>query len=63
MRKRDLAQNLLATAGQSQQDFSTVGTAARALQESMRFQAIDELDGAVMLDLKAFGKHADRGVA
>ncbi len=62
MGKRDLAKNFLAATGEPQQDLPPVFAAARSFQEAVRLQAIYEFHGAVMLDLKAFGKHAYRGV-
>ena len=62
MGKRDLTKNFFSATGEPQQDLPPVFAAARSFQEAVCLQAIYELHGAVMLDLKAFGKHADRGV-
>lgn len=61
MRKRDLAQNFLAAACQAEQDLAAVLAIADSLQEAMRFEAVGKLHGAVMLNLKAFGKQTHGG--
>lgn len=62
MRKRDLAKNFLPASGEPQQDLAPIFAAARSFQKAVGFQAINELDGAVVLDLQAFGEDADGGV-
>ena len=61
MRKRDLAEYFFATPCKAQQDLAAIPAIPHPLQEAMRLEAVHELDGAVMLNLKAFGKQADRG--
>lgn len=63
MRKRYLTQNPLTARSQPQQYFSAVGSAACSFQQAMRLQAIHEFPSAVVLDLKAFGKHTDSSIA
>lgn len=61
MGKRDMAQYFFAMARQAQQHLAAVLTIARSLQKAMRFEAIHELAGAMMLDLKAFGEESHGG--
>lgn len=61
MRQRDLAQDFLAAACQAQQDLAAVLAIADPLQKAMRFEAVGKFNGAVMLDLKTFGKQTHSG--
>lgn len=61
MRKRDLAQYFFATVRQAQQNLTTILAIASSLEEAMRFETIDKFNGAVMLNLKAFGEKTHSG--
>jgi hypothetical protein len=62
MRKGDLAKNFLSATGEPQQDLAPIFAATRSFQKAVRFQSINELDGAVVLDLQALGENADGGI-
>ena len=55
-----MAQKLLSAARELEQDFTAVGLAARASDETVRLQPVAQLDSAVMLDLQSLGQYTDR---
>jgi len=61
MRERKAFEEASAARSDAQQDFSSVGTAARADEQSFGFEAAAQLDGAVVADLQALGESADGG--
>lgn len=61
MRKRDLAQYFFSTGCQTQQNLTAVLAITSSLQEAMRFETISKFNGAVVLNLKAFGQKTHCG--
>ncbi len=61
MRKREARQEAFTAWSDAQQDFSSVGTAARADDQSLGFEAATQFDRAVVADLQALGESADGG--
>jgi hypothetical protein len=62
MRKSDLAKNFVSAAGEPQQNLTSIFATAHSFQKAVYFKTIDEFHGAVVLDLKPFGKDANGGV-
>ncbi len=60
MRERELLQELFPAGRQSEEDFAAVRRASRTTNQPSRFQAVTQLDRAVMTDLKALRKQAHR---
>ena len=58
MRDGKLLEQSRATARDAQQNFAAVRAATDSLEQSVKLHAVHQLDGAVMLDLQALGKHA-----
>jgi len=56
-----LAQEPFAARGDAHQDYTTVRAAADAAHEAARFEAVEQLDEAVMLQMESLGEVADRG--
>ena len=59
----ELAEEAFAERGDADQHDAAVGTATGAADEMARFEAIEQLDETVMLQLEALGEVADRGLA
>jgi hypothetical protein len=59
----ELAQDALAARGDADQDDAAIGAAADAANQTSRFEAVEQLDEAVMLQMETLGEVADRGLA
>jgi hypothetical protein len=55
VRQSHIAQNFDTACGQLDHHGAAVGCGARAANEAFFFEAVEEFDGAVMLNLQAFG--------
>lgn len=62
MRKSNLAKNFVSAAGEPQQNLTPIFATAHSFQKAVYFKTIDEFHGAVVLDLKPFGKDPNGGV-
>ena len=59
----ELVEQAFAGRGEAKQNDAAVGAATNPADQEARFEAIEQFDEAVMLQLEAFGEEADRGFA